>query len=399
MVCVSIKLWVIGDCLHVYELALSFTSHEFRTQILASHRILSAPVISANSGADVPTEKTGLQEDHAGPHDSFKSVVGFIDIRDILASFLQEVDLGSLRDAKMLKRMRILEDNGSRFATKPICELKALGADGWFYALRTAQHASLRDIVYDGFLYPKETKALFGGTRSRQVVHRLALFDSSGELTNVVSQSDVISFLYAHVDAYKDLASSTVSELGFVRGQNRVLTVRPETPALDAMVLMEEKSISAVAVVNSSGSIIGNFSISELRTIMAEHFGSLALPVGEFLALEHGTEYAGYAVQKERDERSDSATSTPTAGSSPLISSASYRFAHDRDMRRRDSHPGAEVGQMLITCSPDSTLAEVLDKLVHNRLHRVYVCDEFLSPCGVITLTDILRKLVGTGTD
>lgn len=35
---------------------------------------------------------------------------------------------------------------------------------------------------------------------------------------------------------------------------------------------------------------------------MAEHFGSLALPVGEFLALEHGTEYAGYAIQ--RDETS-----------------------------------------------------------------------------------------------
>ena len=156
------------------------------------------------------------------------------------------------------------------------------------------------------------------------------------------------------------------------------LQVRPETPALDAMVLMEEKNISAVAVVNAAGSIIGNFSISELRctpacrtptparllawrpacvgvrvgmicacvpckepdlrrpcciqrwaamptslqaaaadgcvqagsltgsrvahvvyaacpvrpscrTIMAEHFGSLALPVGEFLALEHGT--------------------------------------------------------------------------------------------------------------
>jgi CBS domain-containing protein len=128
------------------------------------------------------------------------------------------------------------------------------------------------------------------------------------------------------------------------------LQVRPETPALDAMVLMEEKNISAVAVVNAAGCIIGNFSISELRclhacmhahppppawvhswargclplqlcpcacsvclamrlscsqfanrarsacpalcacrTIMAEHFGSLALPVGEFLALEHGT--------------------------------------------------------------------------------------------------------------
>ena len=43
--------------------------------------------------------------------------------------------------------------------------------------------------------------------------------------------------------------------------------VRPETPALDAMVLMEEKSISAVAVVNAQGAIIGNFSISELRWV------------------------------------------------------------------------------------------------------------------------------------
>ena len=52
------------------------------------------------------------------------------------------------------------------------------------------------------------------------------------------------------------------------------------------------------------------------------------------------------------------------------------------------------MGQQLITCSPDSTFAEVLDKLVHNRLHRVYVCSEGLVPTGVITLTDILRTLV-----
>ena len=29
---------------------------------------------------------------------------------------------------------------------------------------------------------------------------------------------------------------------------------------------------------------------------MSEHFGSLALPVGEFLALEHGTEYHGCCI-------------------------------------------------------------------------------------------------------
>lgn len=123
---------------------------------------------------------------------------------------------------------------------------------------------------------------------------------------------------------------------------------------------------------------------------MAEHFGSLALPVGEFLALEHGTEYAGYAVQRD----TPSSPRPIAAGTSPEPSSAGFMFAQNRGMRRRDSHPGAEVGQTLITCSPDTTLSEVLDKVVHNRLHRVYVCDETFKPCGVITLTDILRRLV-----
>jgi hypothetical protein len=37
------------------------------------------------------------------------------------------------------------------------------------------------------------------------------------------------------------------------------------------------------------------------RTIMAEHFGALALPVGEFLALEHGTEFQGYSHIHEQE--------------------------------------------------------------------------------------------------
>jgi len=108
-------------------------------------------------------------------------------------------------------------------------------------------------------------RALFGGTRSRKVVHRLALFDADGQLTNVVSQSDMVKFLYGHMDELGRLGDATVADLGFVRGPASVVTVRPETPALDAMVLMEERSISAVAVVNENGGIIGNFSISELR--------------------------------------------------------------------------------------------------------------------------------------
>lgn len=41
-------------------------------------------------------------------------------------------------------------------------------------------------------LSPLCRRVVFGGTRSRQVVHRLALFDTAGHLSHVISQSDVI---------------------------------------------------------------------------------------------------------------------------------------------------------------------------------------------------------------
>ena len=51
-------------------------------QVLAANRILSAPVVATESN-NVEHKET------AEPHDSIKDVAGFIDIRDILSSFLQ----------------------------------------------------------------------------------------------------------------------------------------------------------------------------------------------------------------------------------------------------------------------------------------------------------------------
>jgi hypothetical protein len=103
------------------------------------------------------------------------------------------VDLKDLADAKMLKRMRILEEQGARFAGKSIKDLRSLGSDGWFYPQAAAEAASLREIIHDGFLHPQQSKrVVFGGTRSRPVVHRLALFSPGGHLSHVISQSDVI---------------------------------------------------------------------------------------------------------------------------------------------------------------------------------------------------------------
>ena len=53
--------------------------------------------------------------------------------------------------------------------------------------------------------------------------------------------------------------------------------------------------MSGAPVVSDSGELIANLSISDLRALTSEHFGVLALPVAEFLAVEHQTAYIGWA--------------------------------------------------------------------------------------------------------
>jgi hypothetical protein len=47
---------------------------------------------------------------------------------------------------------------GARFAGKSIRDLRSLGSDGWFFPRAAAEKASLREIIYDGFLHHKEAK-------------------------------------------------------------------------------------------------------------------------------------------------------------------------------------------------------------------------------------------------
>lgn len=64
--------------------------------------------------------------------------------------------------------------------------------------------------------------------------------------------------------------------------------------------MMRDTQTSGLPVLDPSGRILGSFSPGDLRAMMAEHFGALALPVGEFLALEHGTEWWGESRGQQR---------------------------------------------------------------------------------------------------
>lgn len=59
------------------------------------------------------------------------------------------------------------------------------------------------------------------------------------------------------------MGHKTAKELGWANLP--VITVRPDTAAIEALALMADKGIAGVGVVSEEGVLIGNFSFSDLR--------------------------------------------------------------------------------------------------------------------------------------
>lgn len=78
----------------------------------------------------------------------------------------------------------------------------------------------------------------------------------------------------------------------------------------------------------------------------------------------------------------------------PTQNSKGHKFAHERAARARSTAPGAEVGQALVVVPPDSTFRTILSTLVRNRIHRLYIVGDEGKALGLVTLTDVLRKVV-----
>ena len=106
------------------------------------------------------------------------------------------------------------------------------------------------------------------------------------QVKHIVSQTDVVRFLHAHVDALGPSADATLEDLGLLKLAHPPVTVDPHVPTLLALDTMLGAKISGAPVVTSGGELVASISLSDLRGLGAQHWGALALPVAEFLARE-----------------------------------------------------------------------------------------------------------------
>ncbi len=343
-------LWVC--CRHV-ALTLYFAplSH---LQTLAKNEILSAPLVM----------QPGI--DDGGDLNLSPQLLGWLDIQDILRSFLTHLrTCGREIPMKMLALMTALEAEGPAFSNKMLITIRSNDDRGLMYQA-DSESTSVLTAIRDLFLQRS------GG--DAKVAHRLALFNSQGEVTSIISQMDVARWLVTQEEHVGAAGSKTIEELGLLTGKPPVVSVSPHQPTLMAYDLMAQTGVSGAPVITDDGELIANLSISDLRALTSEHFGILALPVAEFLALEHQTAYIGYSVKSSDHSRHPFFASSGRPGGS----------------KRTDIQ--------LYTVPRNATLLQTLHAFVDAHIHRLYVVKPNVGKLeveAVITLTDVLRMLGG----
>lgn len=254
---------------------------------------------------------------------------------------------------------------GPAFATKPLVTVPVVEDRGLLFE-GDAANTSLMVAVRQAFVTNVQ-----GG---QHVNHRLALFDSHGEVTSIISQMDVIKWISSQ-NVEDSRLSASIEELGLLQGKRPVVAVNAHTPALVAYSQISSAGISGAPVVTDSGEVIANLSTSDIRALTSEHFGVLALPVAEFLALEHHTAYIGYSISTSDHSGHPFFASSPRKG----------RAASKGDIQ-------------VFSITKDTSLGDTLSKFCDEHIHRVYVIDSskgFPTVSAVITLTDILQYLSG----
>jgi len=176
-------------------------------------------------------------------------------------------------------------------------------------------------------------------------VHRIPVIDSEGELVSVITQSHITKFLYQNMYMFGLLSDQTVETLKMFFSP--VITIPIESRGIEAFKTMHENRVSAVAVVDANGKLVGNISVSDLKIIGFDGsmLARLYYPISQFLKL----------------------------------------LAKDK---------GSSMVEAPICVSLQSQFREVMGKLVQSRIHRVYITDDSGVPTGVITQHEVLHALL-----
>lgn len=194
--------------------------------MLVEHGISSAPVWSQANGA----------------------YVGMLDYRDIVDFVLivfRKKRLDTLLEDESMGIVEIM-DKATEGEKVPAEAVSDLSRKNPFYSVPVqATLAAAVEILAESF-----------------GVHRVNVLGENERVQGVLSQSDVVRFLVQQKQL-KPVMDKTLRELGL--DCRPVVSIHMDMKVLDALQKMSEFSVSSIAVVDASNSLVGNISMADVR--------------------------------------------------------------------------------------------------------------------------------------
>jgi 5'-AMP-activated protein kinase regulatory gamma subunit len=213
------------------------------------------------------------------------------------------------------------------YADEPVSKIINLSnRDHWYTVMDSAALDSILDMMVSSN------------------VHRVPVIDTKRRVIGLITQSRVVDFLASHVEAFPYIANKKIHEFGLANAEN-VYTIRDDMASAKAFMMMIEKGVRGIAVVNAQDQLVDAVSASDIKgLIYGDFFSDLRSPVLRYLSKV-------------------------------------------RILLGRNLGP--------IYCVGEDTVVSVLKKLSQEKVHRIFVVDEDKKPIHVISLRDILRVMAG----
>ena len=283
------------------------------------------------------------------------------------------------------------------------------GGDGaWLLLDETTSDPTLLDVIQTYFVdnaslwntHRAKSDSLLERHSSRRSNHRVAAYeraeDGSVRVKDVFSLSDVTRFLSRWEHIRHCLTPCSVADLGI--GTTVVNVIDTNATVLRAFAIMHKLGVSALGVVeprevgcpavSSLGAarawppntepvqtrLVGSVSESDLRRITERRFDVLSARVGDFVRMLHDVS----ARSRDQGVRELAPDPMASARAHPFFGGA----LGDGELRS---------GRLLVRCSTDATLYDVLKALATHKVHRVYAVDDDGVAERVITHTDLVR--------
>lgn len=311
-------------------------------RILADNKILSAPVLNVDAAED------------ASWMDRY---IGIVEVAGIVVWILQQSEPPSPRSPSSGTSAALAVNGLTNAAGVGILgpdDAQATSGD-FFQDLTSSEfykNTKVRDISgsfrWAPFLALQKSNSFLTMLLllSKYKMKSIPIVDlGDGKIDNIVTQSAVIHMLNecAGLHWFESWGAKTISEIGLpaVSG-DQIIKVHEDEPVLQVFKLMRKMRIGGVPVMDADGKkAIGNISLRDIQFLLN--------------APEIYHEFRNYLKDHQED--------------TPMVSG-------------------------MITCTGGDSVKELITKLDTKQIHRVYVVDGAGNLEGVITLRDVISRLV-----